>query len=392
MVQCRLVRHLKLRRMAITYDVVDQNGVTKVTGQSKYRALEEDDLEGSFTIHVTHGHLVRSLIHVLRDILDYGILELTPTAMRLLRLDKTESVIVEINIDAAKFFQYLFVSRKGVIRIGISFSMFWQCVKVIGKQDSFIMSKMDGDACVVLDFGNSAKQRYPLQGVVDQDIEVPTYLSRQPNVYITVKELTKTLSYLRTERGRARIKGYRDRIIIDTVNGDKIHKIGISYDDVWRRIGLTPEQLLGMMKDNPELACSLHMNDSKTAIAELETCQGYAKYGSADARPTVDLVQSHFVLKSLSKVYTIAPNSSILATVEANKPIRLVIPIGDYGHLTLYLLATSRPVDSPSTPVAPEEQEEVPKRRKKSEPTETVEEVVPKRKKRPSKKPVVDEE
>lgn len=391
--------------MAITYDIVTQSGITKVTGQSKYRELEDDDLEGSFTIHVTHGHLIRSLIHVLRDILDYGILELTPTTVRLLRLDKTERVIVDINIDTSRFFQYLFVSKKGIIRIGISFSLFWQCVKVIGKQDSFIMSKIDGDEYVVLDFGNSAKQRYSLHGVVDQPLEVPVYLSRQPNIYITVKELTKTLSYLRTERGRAHIKGYRDRIIIDTVNGEKIHRIGISYDDVWRRIDLTPEQLLVMMKENPNLSCSLHLNETKTAILELETSQGYPKYGDK-AVPTVDIVQSHFVLKSLSKVYTIAPNSSILATVEADKPIRLVIPIGDYGYLTLYLLASSWTEDA-APPIAPDEEEEEepappPKRKSQrrpavSEPAPAVEEeeaapVVPKRKKRPSKKPVKEEE
>lgn len=384
--------------MAITYDVVTQSGVTKVTGQSKYRELEEDDLEGSFTIHITHGHLIRSLVHVLRDSLDYGILELTPTTMKLLRLDKTERVIIEINIDVSRFFQYLFVSRKGVIRIGISFSLFWQCVKVIGKQDSFIMSKIDGDEFVVLDFGNSAKQRYSLHGVCDQTIEIPTYLSKQPNVYITVKELTKTLSYLRTERGRAHIKGYRDRIIIDTVNGEKVHRIGVSYDDVWKRIGLTPDRLLVMLKENPDLACSLHLNETQTAIAELETSQGYARYGP-EAKPTVDLVQSHFVLKSLSKVYTIAPNSSISATVEANKPIRLVVPIGDYGHLTLYLLASAWSGDA-AVPVAQPEEEEEPRPRRKSRaatqpPPELEEEaapVVPKRKKRPAKKPVQEEE
>ncbi len=327
--------------MAITYDVVTQTGVSKVASQAILRDLESDDLEGSFTIHVTHGHLIRSLIHVLRDILAYGILVLTPTTLSLLRLDKTERVIVSINIDTSRFFQYLFLSRKGVIRIGINFNVLWQCIKVIGKQDSFIMSKSDGDEYVVLDFGNSAKQQYPLQGVCEQHIDLPTYMSGQPNVFITVKELTKAMSYLRTERGRAHIKGYRDRIVVEALNGKKIQRMGVSFDDVWRRIGLTPDQLVAMLVANPELSCSLHLNESKTGIVELEMAQGYPKYGSPDSQPTADVIQSHLVLKSLSKVYTIAPNSSVMATVETNQPIRLVIPIGDYGHLTFYLLSST---------------------------------------------------
>lgn len=327
--------------MSISYDVVTQTGVTKVTSQSSTRDLEDDDLEGAFTIHVTHGHLIRSLIHVLRDILAYGIFELTPTTLRLLRLDKSECVIVSFDIDTSKFFQYLFVSRKSVIRIGISFALLWQCVKVIGKQDPFIMSKAEGDGFFVLDFGNAAKQQYPLQGVCAQTISVPTYLSRQPNIFITVKELTKAMSYLRTERGRAHIKGYRDRLVIEAMNGKKIQRMGVPFDDVWRRINIKPEELLTMMQENPNLACSLHLNEEGTAIAELETSKDYPKFGSPGAIPTVDTVQSHLVLKSLSKVYTIAPNSSILVTVEAEKPIRLSIPIGDYGHLTLYILSSA---------------------------------------------------
>lgn len=326
--------------MSIAYDVVTQSGVSKVTSMSVLRDLEADDLEGAFTIHVTHGHLIRSLIHVLRDILAYGILELTPTKMRLLRLDKTERVIVAIDIDTSRFFQYLFVSRRGVIRIGISFAVLWQCIKVIGKQDSFIMSKNDGDDFVILDFGNAARQQYALQGVCDQILEVPVYRSKQPNVYITVKELTKAMSYLRTERGRAHIKGYRDRIVVEALGGKKVQRMGVSFDDVWKRVGLTPSSLHTMMRENSSLKCSLHLNDAGTGIAELEITENYAKYGSG-AVPTVDLVQSHLVLKSLSKVYTIAPNSSVLATVEAGVPIRIVIPIGDYGHLTLYLLSAA---------------------------------------------------
>lgn len=365
--------------MSITYDVETQSGVTKVTSHLDTRDLEEDDLEGAFTIHMTHGHLIRSLVHVLRDIQNYGILELTADKLRFLRLDKTERVIVHVEIETSKLFHYLFVSRKGVIRIGISFAMFWQCVKVIGKQDSFIMSKADGDPYVVLDFGNAAKQQYSLHGVREQTVEIPTYLSKQPNVFITVKEITKTLSYLRSERGRAHIKGYRDRIIIDTMDGKKVHRIGVSFDDVWRRIGLSPSQLFEMMKENPGLSCSLHLNETKTAIAELETCQGYAKYGSPDAQPTVDLIQNHFVLKSLSKVYTIAPNSSIMATIETGKPIRLVIPVGEYGYLTLYLLAEAWSTDGMSPSPAPrtEEEEDTPAPR-------------PKRKPASRKKPVVE--
>jgi hypothetical protein len=130
-----------------------------------------------------------------------------------------------------------------------------------------------------------------------------------------------------------------------------------------------------MMKENPELSCSLHLNDAGTAIAELETCQGYQKYGTPGAQPTVDVVQSHLVLKSLSKVYTIAPNSSVLATVEVGKPIRLVVPIGEYGTLTLYLLASTwsgdaegilTPAGEASTlsPPAPDDDEEVKPKRK----------------------------
>lgn len=319
-----------------------QSGVSTVTGMSAHRALEPDDLEGAFTFHMTHGHLFRSLIHVLRDLLMYGILELTPTRMRLLRLDKTERVIVSIDIDTRRFFQYLFVSRKGVIRVGINFSVLWQCIKVIGKQDSFIMSKNDGDDFLVLVFGNAARQQYSLQGVCEQHISIPQYRSRQPNIYITVKELTKTMSYLRTERGRARIKGYRDRLIVEALGGKKmIQRMGMAFDDVWRRVGLTPEKLQEMLVEDPSLSCSLHLNESRTAIAELEVCQNYPKYSGVDSVPTVDAVQSHLVLKSLSKVYTIAPNSSVLATVEQGKPIRIVIPIGDYGNLTLYLLESS---------------------------------------------------
>ncbi len=325
--------------MSIAYDVVTQTGVTKVTSQAALRDLEEEDLEGSFTMHVTHGHLIRSLVHVLRDTVAYAILELTPTTLRLLRLDKTERVIVSININTSRFFQYLFISKKGYIRIGISFAVLWQCVKVIGKQDPFIMSKTDGFEYVVLDFGNAAKQQYPLQGVCEQDIEIPTYLSPQANVFITVKELTKAMSYLRTERGRAHIKGYRDRLVIEALDGKKVQRMGSSFDDVWRRVGMTPEQLLNLMRSNPELSCSLNLNADSSAIAELETYQNYPKYGTSGAVPTVDVVQSHLVLKSLSKVYTIAPNSSVMATIEAGKPIRLVMPIGDYGHLTFYLLA-----------------------------------------------------
>jgi hypothetical protein len=358
--------------MSISYDVVTQSGVTKVTSQSVLRDLEADDLEGSFTIHVTHGHLIRSLVHVLRDILAYGILELTATSLRLLRLDKTERVIVSINIDTSRFFQYLFLSRKGVIRIGISFAVLWQCIKVIGKQDSFIMSKRDGDEYVILDFGNSAKQQYALQGVCDQHIDMPTYQSLQPNVYVTVKELTKAMSYLRTERGRAHIKGYRDRIVVEALNGKKVQRMGVSFDDVWRRIEMTPEKLIAMLKSDPSLTCSLHLNEKQDAIAELEMTQNYPKYGSPGATPTVDVVQSHLVLKSLSKVYTIASNSSILATVEAGQPIRLVIPIGDYGHLTLYLLshawseAEGLAVATPASTASPVEDTPAPKPRKRS--------------------------
>ena len=323
--------------MSINYDIVTQNGVSKVTSQAVLRDLEADDLEGAFTMHVTHGHLIRSLVHVLRDILSYGILEFTPTTLRLLRVDKTERVIVSIDIDTSKFFQYLFVSKKGIIRVGISFSVLWQCIKVIGKQDSFIMSKMDGDEHVVLDFGNAARQQYALQGVCEQHIEIPTYLSRQPNVYITVKELTKAMSYLRTERGRAHIKGFRDRVVVEALNGRKVQRMGTSFDDVWRRIGLTPDSLLNMMRENPTLSCSLHANEDHSAIVELEIAQNYPKYGGQNL-PTLDALQSHLVLKSLSKVYTIAPNSSVLATVEVGQPIRIVIPVGEYGTLTLYLL------------------------------------------------------
>lgn len=366
----RVLRVRCLSNMSIAYDVVTQSGVTKVTSQADLRDLEEEDLEGSFTIHVTHGHLIRSLIHVLRDILAYGILELTRTSLTLLRLDRTGCVIVSIKIDTSRFFQYLFVSRKGVIRIGINFSVLWQCVKVIGKQDSFIMSKMDGDEYVVLDFGNSAKQQYTLQGVVDRHIDIPVYLSLQPNVFITVKELTKAMSYLRTERSRAHIKGYRDRIIVECATAKKLQRMGVSYDDVWRRIGITPDQLITMMKDNPDLSCSLNLNEAKTAIAELEISQGYAKYGSPNAEPTVDVVQDHLVLKSLSKVYTIAPNSSILATIEADKPIRLVIPIGDYGHLTLYLLSSQWGSAPAAEAVIPQEPTVVPRKKKSPPPVE----------------------
>ena len=395
--------------MSIAYDVVTQSGVTKVTSQSVLRDLEEDDLEGTFTIHVTHGHLIRSLIHVLRDIVAYGILELTPTKMRLLRLDKTERVIVSVDIDTSKFFQYLFISRKPVIRIGISFALFWQCVKVIGKQDPFIMSKNDGDEYVILDFGNSAKQQYPLYGVCDRQLDVPVYMSKQPNVFITVKELTKAMSYLRTERGRAHIKGYKDRLIVEALNGKKVQKMGSSYDDVWKRLGMKPEQVLTMLKENPALSCSLHLNESGTAIAELEMAQNYPKYGSVGAQPTVDVVQSHLVLKSLSKVYTIAVNSSVLVTIEAGKPILLMMPIGDYGHLSLYLLGSVwsggeclAAVTAPPPVEAPTEMEEVkdeelpatkPRRKKPSKVVEE-EEVAPvvavvvptKSKRRPKKK------
>lgn len=327
--------------MSIAYDVVTQSGVSKVTSMSHLRDLEPSDLEGAFSIHVTHGHIFRSLTHVVRDMLAYGILELTPTTMRLLRLDKTERVIVAIDIDTTRFFQYFFLSKRGIIRIGISFAVLWQCIKVVGKQDSFIMSKNDGDDYMVLDFGDAARQQYPLQGVCEQEIRVPIYLSRQPNIYVTVKELTKAMSYFRNERGRARIKGFRDRLVVEALGGKKVKKMGTSFEDVWRRVGLTPDRLQAMLREDPSLVCSLHLNDAGTGIAELDITQSYPKYGAVGATPTVDIVQSHLVLKSLSKVYTIAPNSGVVVTVEKGLPIRLVIPIGDYGYLTLYLLTST---------------------------------------------------
>jgi hypothetical protein len=362
--------------MAISYEVVTQSGVSKVRDMSILRSLTEEDRQGTFMLQITYGHIIRSVVHVLRDVLSYGIFVLTPNRMSLLRLDESNSVIVALDLDTSKFFHYFFLSRTGIIRIGISFNLFWQAVKVIGKQDTFIMTKSEGDDFVVLDFGNSSRQQFQIQGVCSQDVPVPLYRTIQPNICITVKELTQAMGYFRTERKKAHIKGYRDRLIVEATESKKMKKMGASYDDIWRRIGITKEQLVKVLNSDDPPICSLSLNSDHTDIRELEICKSYPKYAAGP--PTVDIIQSHLILKSLAKIYTIAPGLRVLATVEADRPIRLSIPVGELGELTLYLKNNTQEqeviAECPQEPevelAIPRQEEEIhepkpPKRKKK---------------------------
>lgn len=332
--------------MAISYEFDGVDGVTHTKSMSQLRTLDENDLQGSFYLHITHGHVIRSAVHVLRDMLNYAILELTPTSLRILRLDKTEHIIVNLVLDTTKFFQYYFNSKKNVIRVGVNLAVLWSRMKIIGKHDPFILMKNDGADFMILDFGSQARHQYKLQGVCEQEIEIPTYESVISNIRITVREITKAMASIRQERWKVRIKGYRDRLIVETVNAQTVQRLGSSIEDIWRKIDITPDSLVSDLRSDNPPTCTFHLDedaDDKTTgegcLKEFRPFYQYPKYSVTDVEPVVDIVQSNLLLKSLSKLYTLSPNSWIATTVEKDKPIKMCIPIGEYGHLIIYLLS-----------------------------------------------------
>lgn len=319
--------------MSISYLYESTSGMTKVVDMTPIRDLEPEDLEGYFYIHITNGYIVRSLIHMLRDVMLYAILELTPNRVRILRYDNTGKLIVHLELLTSKFTSYFFLSQRNVIKIGIDFSHLWHKMKILRKPDPFIAFKRDGDEFITLDFGSMARHHYPLQGVVDQEIHLPEYTNPCHNINISVRELSTAMTALRTNKTKITFKGYRDKLIIETPKQQTFQSLGTSCDEFWKKIEkLSKSDVIERLSSENPPTCSLHLNEDNTALRELPD----DAVGDTD-EPIVSMEQPHTFIKSLAKVYNISDNSPIRVTTEENKPIKLSLSICQYGVLTFYM-------------------------------------------------------
>lgn len=318
--------------MAITYEY-DSSGMSKVVDMTNIRNLEDEDLEGTFYIHITNGYIVRSLIHMLRDVVLYAILELTPDRLQILRYDKTGRLIIDLVLKTSHFTSYFFLSKKPSIKIGLDFSHLWHKMKILGKPDPFIAYKEDGKEHIILDFGSMATHQYTLRGVVEQNISLPQYNESNLGINISVRELSKAMTALRTNKSKITFKGYKDYLIIETPKKQTFQRLGTAYNEFWRPLGLKPEDITAMA-DEDDLYCSLKLPLEDHG----ET--------TSDDEPLVVVEQTHTLLKSLAKVCNISDNSPIRVITEAGKPIKLTISVYQYGYLSFYLFKEANPTSS----------------------------------------------
>lgn len=330
--------------MAISYEYETAPGMMKVVNMSQIRDLTDEDLEGRFHIHILNGYIIRSIIHMLRDVMLYAILELTATSVRILRYDKTGKLIVHLELDPKTFASYFFLSKKESIKVGINFSQFWTKMKILGKPDPFIADKKDGDDFITLDFKQAATHQYKLQGVMDQIVNLPEYKSSFSNICTSVRELSRAMAAVRTEKSKITFKGYKDTLVVETQNNQTVQRLGSPFDDIWEKIGLTRQELIDMLASDDPPYCSLHLNEEENDIEEIETFADYAEFGQAGAEPVIEETQTHTLLKCLAKVCNISDNSSVKVTTEPEKPIKVEIPVYQYGTLWFYMFKDSNPL------------------------------------------------
>lgn len=328
--------------MAIAYEYETTPGIMKVINMSEIRDLTDDDLEGRFHIHILNGYIIRSLIHMLRDVMLYAILELTATSFRILRYDKTGKLIVHLELDPRTFASYFFLSKKDTIRVGINFSQFWTKMKILGKPDPFIATKKEGEDFMTLDFKQSASHQYKLQGVMEQTINIPEYKSPFSNICTSVRELSRAMAAVRTEKSKITFKGYKDTLVVETQNNQTTQRLGSSFDDIWDKIGLSRQELVDTLTGEDAPFCSLHLNEAEDDIEEIEAFTDYTEFGQG-GDPVIEETQTHSLLKCLAKVCNVSDNSSVKVTTEPDKPIKLEIPIYQYGTLCFYMFKDSNP-------------------------------------------------
>ncbi len=334
--------------MAISYEYDTPSGMSKVVNMTLIRDLNDDDLEGSFYIHITNGYIIRSIVHMLRDVMLYAILELSPTHVRILRYDKTGKIIIHLDLTTSQFTSYFFMSKKQTIKIGLDFSHLWHKMKILGKPDPFIAYKENGKDHIVLDFGSMARHHYNLQGVVEQHITLPVYEktgSCHPEINITVRELSKAMTALRTNKSKIIFKGYKDHIAIEIPpRKQTFQRLGSSYEEFWKKLDLKPETV--MMEKN-ESYCSL-FNDAcdnplPSPSPSTDDAEEEDDHEDGEEDPIVSVEQTHTLLKSLAKVCNISDNSPIRVSIEAGKPIKMVIPVYQYGTLSFYMFKDPNP-------------------------------------------------
>ncbi len=328
----------------IAYEYETTSGMSKVVDMSSIRSLTEEDLEGSFYINITNGYIIRSLIHMLRDIMLYAILELTPKRVRILRYDGTGKIIIHLELLASRFHSYFFKSKKSTIKIGLEFMQIWNKMKILAKPDPFIMYKPEGKDYMILDFGSMAEHRYNLQGVVDQHITLPEYSSPSHNINLSVRKLSRAMTALRTNKTKTIFKGYKDRLTIETPKKQTDQKLGSPCYEFWDKLGITASQLAEELRESSEssdevIYCSMSLSELENLedneVEQNERAGG--DDGGGNEEPLVTLEQVPVLLKSLAKVCNISDDSPIRITTEQGKPIKMVISIYQYGLLTFYL-------------------------------------------------------
>src|SRR6185437_15593063 len=308
----------------IAYEYETTPGMSKVVNMSLIRDLTDDDLEGYFYINITNGYIIRSLLHMLRDLMLYAILELTPTRVRILRYDKTGKIIIHLELLTSRFTSYLFKSKRPAIKIGLDFSSLWHKMKILGKPNPFIAYKEDGQDFITLDFCSMAKHQYNLHGVIDQNITLPKYDTSHPGINISVREMSQAMTALRTSKSKITFKCYRDRIDIETLKKETFQQLGTPFDEFWSTLNLDPEDVIEELKfseedEDAQIFSSLHLNEDKTNLQEI------APTPDSTEEPIVTMEQNHNLLKSLAKVCNVSDNSPIRAIVESNKPVKLSI-------------------------------------------------------------------
>lgn len=317
----------------IAYEYETTSGMSKVVDMSSIRSLTEEDLEGSFYIHITNGYIIRSLIHMLRDVMLYAILELTPKSLRIIRYDKTGKIIIYLQLLTSRFTSYFFKSKRQSIKLGLEFMQIWNKMKILGKPDPFIAYKQDGKDYMILDFGSMAQHRYNLQGVVDQNIVIPEYTSPYHNINLSVRKLSKAMTALRTNKPKTTFKGYRNKLTIETPKKQTDQQLGSACYEFWDKLGITPEQVQEELRKDAGLYCSMEFSEVE------KVCNEQSEEGEEEeeCEPLVSLEQTHVLLKSLAKVCNISDDSPIRITTEEGKPIKMMVSIYQYGILTFYL-------------------------------------------------------
>jgi hypothetical protein len=273
---------------------------------------------------------------------------MTKNKIYFLELNKHDkNTILHYTIDASKIIKYITYNVKERIKIGFSTLDLWTEISKVGKENNFIMSKMQNTSQLNLSFDNDSHRS--VVNIMDvnefgcENVEIdslPDY-----NFHISLKELQKGAGTIKSFKGNFFLNVYKRKITIEGENERKdvmkVQKFEEKdpCDDFSKFMGITLEEIL---KDIVDKDVTSSIEDAYEK--ELEYYSEHQKFPNEfnHAEDSDELLFRTNISSSLLKIFTKLSTLNYhgiinISVYKEKKIVSLSIVINEYSNLTLFI-------------------------------------------------------